>query len=150
MLLVRTDTLGYSGCHEQDAHPIIDTTNFVTQTLALTQSSGFNVTDVVSNSLVWNVIAEDACLYPGVIEVPEQNIIVYPNPSAGIIHLEKISRFEKIELYTMLGEVVFCKTNASLASELFLNIADKAPGIYFLKLSNESTSITKKIILQKN
>ena len=60
MLLIRTDSTGHSGCHEQDGHPIIDTTNFTTQSLPFTQARGINVNIVVSNSLAWNLNAVDA------------------------------------------------------------------------------------------
>jgi len=150
MLVIRTDSLGYSGCHEQDGHPIIDTTNFVTQSLTLIQTSGFTETVVTSISLVWNVLAEDACMYTNIHETVDKNIMVYPNPSSGVMNIESHSGFDKIELYNLIGELVFSKTLSTLALDTSLDVSETVSGIYFLKLSDATSSVTKKIIIQKN
>ena len=151
MLVIRTDSLGHSGCHEQDGHPIIDTTNFITQTLNFTVTSGFTETAVTSFSIPWNESAEDACLYLGVNAIADRNFDVYPNPASGIINIKsEISGIEKMELYNILGELIFSKIPSTLSSETTMDVSGYVPGIYFLKLYTESLSATKKIIIQKN
>ena len=150
MLVIRTDTLGYSGCHEQDAHPVIDTTNFLIQTLTLNESSGFTELVVTSISQPWNVVAEDACLYAGKNELSENHLMIYPNPASGIIHIENNSGFDKIELYDLLGEIIFSKTLSTQSLETSVDISENVSGIYFLKVSGTTSSVSKKIIIQKN
>lgn len=150
MMVIRTDSLGHSGCHEQDAHPIIDTTNFVTQSLTLTVSSGFAEQDVTSISLPWAVPEDDACTLSGVNDLPDHTLNVYPNPSTGIINIESQSGFDIIELYNLLGEKVFSKTLSTLSLETSADVSGVIPGIYFLKLLTASSAVTKKIIIQKN
>ncbi len=153
MMLIRTDSLGHSGCHEQDAHPNIDTTNFVTQTLAFTQVNGITENVVTSNSLVWNVLAEDACLYIQVPENVEEDVFVYPNPASDkfIIHDSQFTMgaAATITVYNMLGMAVQSEVR-NQESEIVVNVQGLRSGIYFLKIITSSSTITKKIIIQKN
>jgi len=151
MYLIRTDSMGYSGCHEQDAHPIIDMTNFITQTLVIAQSSGFTVNAVTSISLAWNVIAEDACIFSSVNEIADNAFDVYPNPASGNINIvNRNSGIEKIEMYNLLGESIFSKILSSPSLETSIDVSGYVPGIYFITISSASSTATKKIIIQKN
>jgi hypothetical protein len=151
MLVVRTDSSGHSGCHEQDGHPVIGTTNFITTAMNFTPTSGFTVTTATSFSLPWNEAAEDACLYIKVNENAGKNFSVFPNPASGIVHIENLnSGIEKTELYNLLGELIFSKNLSASSMETSLDVSNYLPGIYFLKLYSGTSSVTKKIIIQKN
>jgi hypothetical protein len=151
MLIVRTDSSGHSGCHEQDGHPIIDTTNFITQTLNFTFTSGLTEAVVTSISLAWNESAEDACLYTGVNEITTDAIDVYPNPASGIVNIvNRNSGIDKIEMYNLLGESIFTKTFSLPSLETSIDVSGYLPGIYFITVSTASSSTTKKVIIQKN
>ncbi|MEO8085713.1 MAG: T9SS type A sorting domain-containing protein [Bacteroidota bacterium] len=155
MLLIRTDSMGHSGCHEQDSRPIIDTTNFITQTLAFTQSGGITENTVVSNDLAWNISAEDACLF---IKVEgnlsdDANVLVFPNPASNLLSVSCMQlAINSIAIYNLLGEKVSV-VNLPIANcplQTLIDVSFLQSGIYFLKLTSTSTNITKKIIIQKN
>ncbi|MBR9846627.1 MAG: T9SS type A sorting domain-containing protein [Algicola sp.] len=70
-----------------------------------------------------------------------QNLIVYPNPATNIINVNSTKPINKIEIYNNLGALmnqVFDANN--------INISDYDSGIYFLRISSETRSVTKKII----
>ena len=153
MMLIRTDSLGHSGCHEQDSHPNIDTTNFITQSLTFTQTNGITENLVVSNSLTWNVSAEDACLYIQVKENETDDVEVFPNPAVNKLAISSMQfAIKTIAIYNLLGEEVLAVAlqiaNCKLQTEA--DVSQLPSGIYFLRINTSSSSITKKIIIQKN
>jgi hypothetical protein len=158
MMLIRTDSSGYSGCHEQDAHPLIDTTNFVTQTLAFTETQGITANIVVSNSLAWNLIAEDACLYIEVSDSNEEEIEVYPNPASEKLAISfpiatgRQFAINTIEIYSTIGEMLLAvqPQTSNFKPQTLIDVSYLPSGFYFLKLTSSTSEIIKKIIIQKN
>lgn len=153
MMLIHTDSLGYSGCHEQDAHPLIDTTNFITQMLAFTQTQGISENIVVSNSLAWNLNAEDACLYIQVSSYNKEEILMYPIPASSklVVDIRQYT-ISAISINNLLGEMVLAVSlpNGSYSEPTDFDVSQLPSGIYFLKLTTSTSEIIKKIIIQKN
>ncbi len=167
MMLIRTDSTGRSGCHEQDAHPNIDTTNFITQTLLFTETSGIAQNIVTSNSLAWNINAEDACLFIKIPENnPEEEIVVYPNPASSQLAVGSGQyAINSVSIYNLLGKLVLEKKSGNEVCSLptayclpiaigmptyFIDISNFQNGLYFLKITTSTSEIIKKIIIQKN
>ena len=153
MLLIRADSMGHSGCHEQDSRPVIDTTNFTTQILAYTQAGGITVNTVVSNSLAWNINAEDACLFIQVPDHFQDNVNVYPNPANGQFTISSLqSAINAISIYNLLGEMVLTvpMPTANYPMQTSVEVSSLPSGIYFIKIISSTSEITKKIIIQKN
>ncbi len=154
MMLIRTDSLGNSGCHEQNAHPVIDTTNFVTQILTFTQTAGIGENIVVSNSLAWNLIAEDACLYIKVDEHEAEDVEVFPNPvldKCTIYNAQfKMGASATISMYNIIGARVLDLQATCEEDKVSADFSSLSPGIYLLKVITLSSEISIKIIIQKN
>jgi hypothetical protein len=152
MMIIRTDSLGFSGCHEQDARPVIDMTNFITQQLFFQQSGGIGISTVTSSSLVWNLLAEDACLYIQVGESPQEDAYVFPNPASGLLNIKHSAPgTTTISLFNLVGELVLAvQPEAGQDLVTTLDVSKLAPGIYFLKLNTPASQVSKKIIVQKN
>lgn len=76
---------------------------------------------------------------------------VYPNPTTGNLTIEqtgeKISELVKIEVYSMLGNLVFKIENISERKQGF-NLHDLPVGLYFLRIHNGDRSETIKIVKQ--
>jgi hypothetical protein len=154
MMLIRTDSLGHSGCHEQNAHPIIDTTNFITQTLSFAQSGGITENIVTSNSLAWNVAAEDACLFIQVGEHEKIDFDLFPNPAVNSFAIRLPGTSDgsdaepfSIHIYNLPGQNIYSSTGSGTA---MINCETFVPGIYFIKISASAFEVTRKIIIQKN
>ncbi len=80
------------------------------------------------------------------------DFIVYPNPSAGkiIISLPEFRNSNtKIEIFDLLGRTTFSEEYSSInSSELEIDLSTLSKGNYFLKVSNNDRSTTKKIAMK--
>ena len=74
-----------------------------------------------------------------------ENILLYPNPSSGILNIQTNHTFTpSIKIYNLIGELVFSEDNLSPNSQITLN---QPPGIYMIVVkTNRSTSTSKLII----
>jgi hypothetical protein len=75
----------------------------------------------------------------------KENILLYPNPSSGIINIQTNHTFTpSIKIYNLIGELVFSEDNLSSNSQISLN---QPPGIYMIVVkTNRSTSASKLIL----
>jgi hypothetical protein len=74
-----------------------------------------------------------------------KDIVLYPNPSDGMITVTGISNFDKIELFGSLGsslKTIYTKGQ----NELLINLSGIRPGVYYLRLSGKSRVIVKRIL----
>lgn len=82
----------------------------------------------------------------------QQDVIISPNPSDGIIHLEwpRIGRsVTSVQVYNVFGEEVFPIFTWNQLLSLTLNIKGASSGMFFIKLRMSDGSVrVKKIVLQ--
>lgn len=72
-----------------------------------------------------------------------ENIMIYPNPSDGLIRIEGDFTEAQVEIYNTLGQKI---SGYNITDSLFeLNIAQK--GIYLLRIKADEAAFTKKIII---
>ena len=82
------------------------------------------------------------------------SIAVFPNPTNGIfaikIELEKSENLLELTLYDMLGQLVEHKKLSDVsADQVFFDMSDKEPGMYFLNINGEHIQHSQKILLSK-
>lgn len=107
-------------------------------------SNGWRLTSFVRNNMTGQTSSVAA------YEMNQSNIVIYPNPSNGIINLEfSISENKnyQVEIINQLGQQVYSETFIS-PNHHIINLENKSNGIYFLKISNGLQSETKKLIIQ--
>lgn len=76
----------------------------------------------------------------------KNKILIYPNPSTGIINFNKIASINQIEVFDNLGRKV--KTfNTNLND--FIKLSDLENGVYFITFYSENNITTKKVVLKK-
>jgi endo-1,4-beta-xylanase len=76
-----------------------------------------------------------------------ENISIYPNPSYnGNINIDRIEKFNQLEIINIVGETIYQIDNLS-QSTINININTK-PGIYFIKLTNKQNTLFKKITIK--
>ncbi|RTY95152.1 endonuclease [Flavobacterium sp. GT3R68] len=102
----------------------------------------------------WDVFTLDTCNNLGsrLSENIEENnlyfndVRIYPNPSNGnfTIDFGKADSGSSIEIYSLFGQKVFEKNNTDNSS---LSLSNLQKGIYLLRVTKDSKSITKKIII---
>ena len=74
----------------------------------------------------------------------ETKFNIYPNPSKGLVYINTLEPVS-VEVIDVLGKIVFSAKNISNAGNIDISSLQK--GVYLVKVSNESGSETKKIIL---
>ncbi|MBN1413481.1 MAG: T9SS type A sorting domain-containing protein [Bacteroidales bacterium] len=80
--------------------------------------------------------------------VNENNLIIYPNPSDGVIHVDLTSfaPVASIEVLDLAGRVVSTMKNAS--GKVTLNITGMPSSLYFIRVNDGIHSIYKKVVLK--
>ena len=73
-------------------------------------------------------------------------IFVYPNPTNSIVTLSGIETESVIEVFNVLGGKVISVQNQS--NSIDLDLSELENGIYFIKISSDTGTITKRIIKQ--
>jgi len=70
------------------------------------------------------------------------NVKVYPNPASEFVYVEGINQIESIEVFSVLG--VLEKT---ITGKNYLDTSELSSGIYLLIIKNNSSSITKRLVV---
>ena len=73
------------------------------------------------------------------------NAKMYPNPTTDILTIEAANAIDGVSIINLLGQEVV-KTNASVAKNLTINIADLQSGIYIVKLNSNGVIATQRLI----
>jgi photosystem II stability/assembly factor-like uncharacterized protein len=83
-----------------------------------------------------------------ILNSENNEISIYPNPASTslFINFKTLSTTSYIEIINVQGQSIFReKTNDKYA---FVNLSDYARGIYFVKVANETSILSKKIIIE--
>jgi len=75
------------------------------------------------------------------------NVEVFPNPSSGIITVSCDENLKNIEVYNVLGSLIYSEKSYS-QNEISINLSHLSSGIYHLILRNENQVINQKIIIE--
>ncbi len=102
----------------------------------------------------WDLYAKDTCNGLGshalatlsTVDLEESKVTIYPNPSNGSvkINFENTNENYTVQVFSILGQKVFEKTYNQSSSAAINNLQK---GIYFVKITNNSQSVTKKLIV---
>ncbi|RSK50952.1 T9SS type A sorting domain-containing protein [Hymenobacter rigui] len=101
-------------------------------------------------------VAQAATPRPAVAVRPaseERALLVYPNPSTGIVHIA-INGFEgrKIELRVLnvIGTVMYRETLTELNDRYTrtLDLSKFANGLYYVRLESDNTSEMRKLVIR--
>lgn len=69
---------------------------------------------------------------------------IYPNPSNGDFFIDNSNKTYSIEIFNNIGQKVFEKKNTDKSS---LSASKLSKGVYFVKITNDSKSSVKKLIV---
>jgi hypothetical protein len=82
-------------------------------------------------------------------EITSDMLKVYPNPSKGVFNINfKSEKDISINVFDISGRQVFFKEFIN-SKELMVNISDKLPGTYILKILIDEVQYQKRIINTK-
>ncbi|GGG48090.1 T9SS type A sorting domain-containing protein [Bizionia arctica] len=88
---------------------------------------------------------ESDCEALSVQELPVFNFSMYPNPTSGSVTLNLTVQEAKLEIYSVKGQLVYNDMLMYGANNITLN--GFSSGLYMVKITSESTSETKKLLL---
>lgn len=124
-------------------------------TTTTTTITGINIADdvivsITDNSTTSNRVAIDDLSWTcysgslGFKKLDQEDFTIYPNPSKGNfnINFDNSNRDYTIEIFSLLGQMVFKKENTRSSS---VSVTNLQKGTYLVKITKDSKSITKKI-----
>ncbi len=96
------------------------------------------IDDTASYSLDSNYLDIESEVY--------DKVVIYPNPSNGILHINNVT-LEKVTIYNTLGNSVkIISLDSDINNTISLSTLSK--GVYFINMETKGVSFYKKIILQ--
>ncbi len=103
------------------------------------------VEDIFTNVLPNQTLIIDEGETLSTSEETIKSIGIYPNPTSGIIKFNHVNSEYSVEVIDYLGRNILTRVISN--SENTLDLSKEAKGIYFVTISNETSSITKKVVL---
>lgn len=82
----------------------------------------------------------------GIAARNQELINIWPNPADDQLHIGNLPGNVNIEIYSANGSLMYRQSHAS--TETNLNISSFAPGLYTLKVTGETASTIKKLIVR--
>jgi hypothetical protein len=79
-------------------------------------------------------------------QLEEKLLEIYPNPTSDFINIKKGNTFNKINIYSVSGQLV--KSLNSTVSFIKIDVRALNSGIYFIHLKNNQTSSTQKLFIK--
>lgn len=76
----------------------------------------------------------------GIEEVNSTALILYPNPTTGIVNIKMNEAIKNVTVYNQMGKAVANYTTNSFSIDQF------PAGIYYVKIVNSQTQVTQKIV----
>jgi len=78
----------------------------------------------------------------------DDDLVIWPNPSAGTITVENLpSHVNRTEITDLRGSIQFSREISNDGSAVTLNTG-LAPGLYFIRFYGDSYTVTKKLIIK--
>lgn len=82
-----------------------------------------------------------------ILIIKEDNIYVFPNPSAGKINVYANDIIYNVKIYRLTGELIYTKFNIN-ANSVKINLTNIQTNVYVLKIEQKNKIVNKKIVLQ--
>jgi hypothetical protein len=138
----------------------IDITATPTDPNAMVLGDGLKILDSNVNTFTIFVIAADGvttleykitvnCMLDIVETHCNASLQIYPNPTRGEVVVSTEYRVQSIEIFDLLGKMVFIVETwraASLQSEIVFDISSLPAGIYFIRIQTENGMVTRKVV----
>lgn len=122
-------------------------------TIELTVSNNFVSTCAASPESL--MTSKTVSVTVGIAELNKLNaaVSIFPNPSNGIVNVtidEADLTDVNVSVYNVIGDLVSTQTidNTSNNSEVTFDLGDDAAGIYFVTISTENATLSKKVMVK--
>ena len=145
---------GSNGYYNDGSSITTDITGSVYTTGSFSGVGDFDISNGVfnmtSNGNADVAIVKMASLPNGVTELKSKlTFNISPNPSSGIFTVTSQDEITAIEIYNVLGELIFpLSSRRGAGGEVEINLSAQAKGIYFIKVQCGDKVSTQKIIIE--
>jgi alpha-tubulin suppressor-like RCC1 family protein len=79
----------------------------------------------------------------------QQDLLLFPNPASGIIHIQSAKGISSIDIINMLGDKIFSQQIFSV-SQTNIDLSKFPNGVYYIKTIYSDASYSTKIFINKN
>ena len=144
MLLIHTDSLGWTGCHEQAIQPVVTTATYVPTDTSMILYSGMTVSNPGYLEAPATPVSDDACL---ILETNELDLItgirLFPNPAADLVNVEvpMASAAETVELLDLSGRLL--QRERIFGGKARLDLSAFSAGCYLLRAGSLTGRLVK-------
>ena len=87
-------------------------------------------------------------LFVGVKETHENSILIYPNPTEGLLNINLLGSFQgpMMQIFDLSGQVVLTQRLGAINNRL--DVSALTTGIYLITLSTETGTVTDRIVVR--
>ena len=140
---------GDMGFHTGDGHTVTSTTNSVEINQYLEEQSTYDVfvRSVCADGVYsgWSEKYTFRTTAVGIEEVVNGNVVLYPNPASTMVTIRGIEGESTVTVVDLNGREVY-KNTAN--SDLTIDLTGYAKGAYFVRITGESTTAIRKLIVK--
>jgi hypothetical protein len=106
--------------------------------------AGTEVTSADSSHYYYHTIVN------GINDLPaqDQSLTISPNPSSGKFTLTSTSPISSIEVYNLIGELIYSDFNLNRLTSKEINLTAAPKGIYFVKIKNGEKMQSREIVIK--
>lgn len=79
---------------------------------------------------------------------PENNFVVYPNPTSSKIIAKSNEFYDRVEVYNVLGQKTYTQAIGAILDNLEIDLSGLPKGTYILKFSNAEKTKSIKVVKQ--
>ena len=110
-----------------------------------------NRLEVINSETVLDVVCWNDCVEcQGTSSVEDgllNNLMLYPNPSTGVVKIKSANDIMRCDVYNVLGELISTEEIKTNTNEHEINIVKN--GLYFINVYTETGVLTNKLTIQK-
>ncbi len=148
--LIKTDSLGNSGCNEGSTTTIVTSPTTIVTSPATIVSSPSTISTIPTTFVSSGGILSTPCIATSIqseLANSKSEISISPNPSSGSFTISSSTNFVNaaIEIYNVFGDNI-CTDKINNASQKEINLKNIADGIYFVQVINDGKTQSKKFI----
>ena len=105
----------------------------------LTNEKAFTFVATADRSFVAHLLYTE-----GISEQNDNKTLIYPNPVNDKLIVEAQEALGTVEIYNLMGALVYSQKDC--ANKVEIQTADLPTGIYFIRLTNDKTSETRRFV----
>jgi hypothetical protein len=145
MIIIKTDSMGNSGCHEDAVTPADSVFGIIARDTIFTELSGLQTGTFNLVQAAVGTNNDDACLFSKINPAHEISTLeVFPNPFSNQLTLNNPLENAELIIYDSSG--MRCYSSKLSFGITDINVASLPGGIYHLIIRNNSQQLSKTIV----